>query len=280
MRILDVGALLEGEPIYAPLLGNEGTELVGFEPQDEARHQLESLYAGRGVWFGHILGDGNRHSFYETGYPGCSSLFEPDAQVIDAFSTLSTKEGGNFETLSVSEVETVRLDDLPEVDGPDFTKLDVQGAELMILEHGMSKMQPALVIQTEASFFPLYKNQPLFAEQHLFLQKHGFELHKFIDVMGRSFKPFVSSVPTTPTSQLIEADAVFVRGLTDPDILSEDELLKAAYILNDVYHSYDLVHRLLEVRDGKSIIKLADIYLDEITKSQDRLHIQFLNLKI
>ncbi len=87
-------------------------ELVGFEPQEKARHELESLYAGQGVWYGHILGDGNRHSFYETGYPGCSSLYEPNAQVIDAFTTLSTKEGGNFETLSVSEVETERLDDL------------------------------------------------------------------------------------------------------------------------------------------------------------------------
>ncbi len=47
----------------------------------------------------------------------------------------------------------------------------------MILEHGMSKLKNALVIQTEASFLPLYKNQPLFADQHLFLKDYGFELH-------------------------------------------------------------------------------------------------------
>ncbi len=97
--------------------------------------------------------------------------------------------------------------------------------------------------------------------------------------MGRSFQPLVQPIPTNPTSQLIEVDAVFVRGLTNPDSLSEDELLRSAYILNDVYCSYDLVHRLLEVRDRKSIIKMADIYLEEVRKSGDRLQIQFLNLK-
>lgn len=280
IHILDIGAMVEGDPIYAPLIDIDGTRITGFEPQEEARKELEQKYPQKGVWHGHALGDGKGHTFYRTCYPGCSSLFVPNADVINSLSGMSTEKDGNFEVVSEEAVTTHRLDDLDDVKDVDFAKLDVQGAELMILKHGMEKLGRALVIQTEAAFLPLYEDQPTYAEQHLLLAEYGFNLHKLIDTTGRTYKPFKQPNPTQPVSQFIEADAVFVRRMTRPETLSADELLKASQILHNVYNSYDLTHRYLETFDQKSATNTAKIYYDKILASQGALPLRYLNPKL
>jgi FkbM family methyltransferase len=280
LHILDVGALLEGDPIYSALLNREETTVTGFEPQDDARQELTVKFGARGQWFAHVLGDGGTHTFYKTRYPGCSSILEPNSDVINAFTAMSTKSGGNFEIVSEQQVQTARLNDLDDIQHVDFAKLDVQGAELMVMEHGMSKLASSLIIQTEAAFLPLYKSQPLFADQHLFLRNFNFDLHKFIDVTGRAFIPMVQSNPKQPVSQLIECDAVFVRGLMNPELLSVEELLTACLVLHDVFCSYDVVHRFLVAHDKKATVQTADRYMEALRDFKGRLPVRFLNLKL
>ncbi len=168
VHVLDIGALLEGAPVYEPLLADPGTRLSGFEPSASARHDLEQKYKGRGTWFADALGDGRTHTLHETLYPGCSSLLRPNPVTVEPFYSFSTKEGGPFQVVSEREVSTTRLDDVESLSGVDLVKLDIQGAELMVLQNGMSKIGTAVVVQTEAAFLPLYCDQPLFGEQHDF----------------------------------------------------------------------------------------------------------------
>lgn len=278
ISILDVGALPTGEPVYAPLLSRDGTSVVGFEPQ--ARSLLIEKYGTKYVWLDDMLGDGRDHTFYQTEFPGCSSLFKPNDSLISMFAGMNVHEGGNFHVTNSVPVSTTKLNDIAAVGAIDFAKIDVQGSELMILEHGMEKLRDAVVLEVEAAFLPLYHNQPLFADLHTYLKTYGFELHKFVDVTGRAIGPFAPPNPHHPVSQLIEADAIFVRHLTTPESLSQSQLIKAAHILHDLYCSYDLAYFLLQAYDKAAVVPVADAYMDAIKNTSERLELKFLNIKM
>lgn len=146
--ILDVGALLEGAPVYLPLLEAPAASVYGFEPNPTARDQLRKHFGQQGVWLANVLGDGSQRQFYHTYYPGCASLFEPDPDIVQAFYGMGTDKHMNFSVESQTEVSTSRLDDLVDIPSVDLAKLDVQGAELMVMQNGMSKLGAALVIQS------------------------------------------------------------------------------------------------------------------------------------
>ena len=86
----------------------------------------------------YALGDGNSATLHITLFRGCSSLFEPNEEVIDMFEAISaTTEGGNFRVVSKKKISTRRLDEIEECPQADFIKLDVQGAELLVLENAL-----------------------------------------------------------------------------------------------------------------------------------------------
>ena len=92
--------------------------------------------------------------------------------------------------VNTETVQTKRLDDVEEYPPIDFMKIDVQGGELDILRHGVNTLGNVTVVQLEVEFVPVYKDQPLFGDLQVFLRDQGFQLHKFIDIAGRCFRPF------------------------------------------------------------------------------------------
>jgi len=279
LTIIDVGAMAEGEPRYAPLLQRCSATLIGFEPQPAELEKLRSRAPAGRTYLPHFLGRGGPATFHATRYPGCSSLYEPDPGLIDMFSTIGAgSPAGNFHVVSTSEVHTTRLDDVPGCARPDLIKLDVQGAELDVLEGGVATMAGALVAEVEVEFVPLYRGQPLYGEIQIFFRKHGFQFHKFIDVGGRGFAPLTATGnPFLPISQLLWADAVFVRDFADLGRYADDDLLKAALILDEVYRSYDLVARLLLEYDRRRRSGLAGRYMAELARAERRTLV--LNLR-
>ena len=266
VQILDVGAMPEGEARYRPLLDSGLAFVTGFEPQAD---QLAKLRAAPGPyrWLPHILGDGRPGTFHVTRYPGCSSLLEPDPAVIDLFHRISAgRSGGNFFVVERRPVQTVRLDDVPERPRPDHVKIDVQGAALMVLEHATESLRDTLVIEVEAEFIPLYKNQPLFGDLQSFLGRQGFLFHKFVDICGRAFVPMAPPNPAAAVSQALWADAIFVRDFTRLDGFSHEQLRKAALILHEVYRSYDLALRFLTELDRRSGDDLGRRYHEALLK--------------
>lgn len=260
LEIMDIGAMVEGEERYRSLVDQGLASVTGFEP-NPAEYERLSNRVGPYSYHAVCLGDGNAATLHVTRYPGCTSLLEPDPSVIDAFSGIgASTPGGNFTVVEKVPVETTRLDDVEGCAAPDLIKLDIQGAELLVLENGPKTVSGALVIEVEVEFIPLYKEQPLFGEIQTFLCSKGFELHKFIDISGRCFRPLTRENPQAAMSQLLWADAVFVRSAFALDRLSDDELLKSAIILHDIYRSYDLVHRLLQELDKRTGSKTTADY--------------------
>ena len=260
--VLDVGAMMEGSDRYQVLRDMGLARVTGFEPDETQYRKLMANKAESDLYFPFFLGNGYRQSFHLTRYPGCSSLYEPSSAAIDLFTSISTDKTGNFRVRETVEVETRRLDDITECPSPDLIKIDVQGAELDVLRHASRALKSALVIESEVEFIPLYTDQPLFGDLQLYLRDHGLQLHKLIDIAGRSFRPFSPNQnPYAATSQVLWADAIFVRDFTRLERFSEEELLKASLILHQVYCSYDLVHFFLVEHDRRCNGDLASKYI-------------------
>src|SRR5262249_39692982 len=143
-------------------------------------------------------------------------------------------------------------------------KLDAQGSELDILRHGTRKLADTLVIECEVEFVPIYHDQPLFGDIQVFLRDHGFVLHKLIDCAGRPFRPFHFANPHLPISQLVCADAIFVRNFTKLDTYSDNGLLKAAAVLDLAYDSVDLAALMLAEYDRRCGTKTMQPYSDHL----------------
>ena len=268
IQILDVGAMLEGEACYAGLLEKGLAEVIGFEPNLTELARLHQEGAAHCTWLPYFLGDGAEATFHLTHYPGCSSLYTPDPNVINLFESIGAEPGENFSVLETETVETKRLDDVEECPPMDFVKIDVQGGELDILRHGVKTLGTVTVIQSEVEFVPVYKDQPLFGDLQIFLRDHGFQLHKFFDVAGRCFRPFqMRNNPHGAMSQVLWADAVFVRDFTRLDGFADAQLLKTAAILHEVYLSFDFVRYFLDALDRRNGGALAERYMKALQQN-------------
>jgi hypothetical protein len=78
-------------------------------------------------------------------------------------------------------------------------------------------------------------------------------------------------------SQLLWADAIFVRDFTRLEAFGDDDLLKAAAVLDTVYCSYDLAGILLIEYDRRSKTSLWQTYVSDL-KNRSSLSVQVLNI--
>ena len=259
VKVVDIGANpIDSEPPYAGMLRAGLAEVVGFEPNPAALAVLESRKGPLERYFPHAVGDGARHVLHLCQAPGMTSLLEPDPAVLALFHGFP--EWGRV--LGTETVDTVRLDDVPETTGADLLKLDIQGAELMVLRHAEARLRDAVVIQAEVEFLPLYKGQPLFSEMELFLRGHGFVLHRFFPTVSRAVQPMmVNGDPYAGLGQLVWADAVFIRDLLRLDALSDRQLLTMAAVLHEAYGAVDIAFRLLAEHDRRTGGAVAARYL-------------------
>ena len=249
------------------LLAAGHTQLIGFEPNLEALEQLNQKKGPNEVYLPNAVGDGRRHTLRHCFAPGMTSLLEPNAEVLALFHGFS--DWGRV--LRTEEVNTIRLDDVPQTASLDYLKIDVQGAELMVFENAVERLATALLIHTEVEFLPMYIGQPLFSDVDQFLRRLGFVLHRFHPITSRTIKPMlVNNDPYAGLSQVFWADAIFVRNFTNLRSLSDDQVLRLAIILHDCYRSHDLVLHLLIEFDRRTGMRYGEKYLKELTDSPGR----------
>ena len=111
------------------------------------------------------------------------------------------------------------------------------------------------------------------------MREQGFVLHKFVDVVGRGIRPFqLGDNRHAPISQLIWADAVFIRDFSALEHYSTDGLLKAALVLYDVYASFDLVFLLLKEYDRRQGTELSKVYWGKVS-DESLPPVQFMSIK-
>lgn len=137
-----------------------------------------------------------------------------------------------------------RLDDISEIDAMDFLKMDVQGAELTIINNAPNKLLGTVAIQLEVSFFPLYEGQPTIGIIDQTLRELGFIPHCFAGVKRWPISPAtINGSRRAPLNQLLEADLVYVRDFRRFDYMSAEQWKHLALIAHHCYGSFDLALR-------------------------------------
>jgi FkbM family methyltransferase len=97
-----------------------------------------------------------------------SSLLEPNL-TMEVLPWLEFNESIEVETNTIDNYCTNK-----DIKNIDFIHMDVQGAELMVLEGAKSKINKIKMIWLEVEKIELYKNQPLKNDVENFLMKNGF----------------------------------------------------------------------------------------------------------
>lgn len=261
--VVDIGANpIDGHPPYMPLIRSGHARVIGFEPNPQALEKLQKLKGTDDVYLPHAVGDGGTHQLHICLQEGMTSLLEPNTEVLSLMHGFA--EWGQVQRTET--IQTVRLDDIPETEGVDFIKIDIQGGELMALSNATDRLAGALAIHTEVEFLEMYVGQPLFSDVDQFLRRHGFMLHKFHPLTGRIIQPLMRNNDIyAEGNQLTWADAVYIRDIRSFPALAPAELLKLAAITHDCYGSFDLTVRLLLEYDRQTGANYASCLLQAMT---------------
>jgi FkbM family methyltransferase len=267
-NIVEVGAAPLGdqvEPFQALLDLFPGSSISAFELDPAVCAEL-NMKAPPGVrYYASALGRADeQRTLYETVYPLCTSLYEPDERYADVYQMLDV-----MRLKSTSTVQTTSLDRFVRenaIGGVDFIKMDIQGAELDVLQGGGQTLSSVLAIVCEVEFVPLYKGQPLFGDVDAYLRERDFMFHKILGASGRVMKPLARNGSVRFPMQLMWADALFTCDVLEPRGLSATQLLKLAVLL-DLYESHDVALYLLRHHDALDSTRLAPEYFDALAAS-------------
>jgi len=263
LKVVDVGASpLDGDDApYAALVAAGDADLVAFEAHGPGYAELLKTKRQNETILPQAVGDGMRHTLRLCQAPGMSSLLPPNPDLLKLFHLFP-----NFaRVLSTIEIDTVRLDDVPETAGVDLIKIDIQGAELIVLANSPKRLREVSVIHTEVLFLPMYQGQPLFSDIETFLRSNGFMLHCFQRMERRMVAPFmIDGNPYAELNQIVWADAIFVRDLARLDLYSDRQLLVTANLMHDIYESFDISFLVLTEFDRRRETGLSDKYLSAL----------------
>ncbi len=156
--------------------------LVGFDPDADECARLAAELGPRGAttFVAKALGDEpGTATFYIPREPAGSSLLEPD---LVATSHLGAVDGAKRS--HVTETEVIRLDDWARDTGlerVDAIKLDVEGAEVLVLRGGPETIRQAAAIEIETRFNVNNVGAPLYGDVDALLREAGFVLWTISD---------------------------------------------------------------------------------------------------
>ena len=76
------------------------------------------------------------------------------------------------ESISLTTLDAIK----PSLPSIDFLQIDVQGAELQVLQGAAETLKDIAMLELEMRFYPIYEHEPLFGDVHAFLSARGFLL--------------------------------------------------------------------------------------------------------
>lgn len=238
----------QGWDIFAPQL-----TIYGFDADADACDEANTDIEARKVnWtekhiplaLSNSIGES---TLYVTKHPMCSSLYPPNELYLSRFAGLPELVNLDFTV----EIETNTLDTFCQAEGIeeiDLLQIDVQGAELQVLEGASALLaRSILAVQSEVEFSHLYVNQPLFADVDTYLRKQGFTLFD----LASSYRPGACSPIQSQAhpGKILWADAFYFRDLIQEDLSTQlkapAQILKLA-CLADIMNFSDYALELLE----------------------------------
>lgn len=262
LRIVDVGANpMQHDTPYKLLHGYGHAVVTGFDPQAETLSALKEESSDEDRFLPYAIGDGRSHELNIYKGSGLTSLLKIRRKTL--FYLMGLKRAAELQ--GTEQMATHKLDDLDQISRMDLLKIDIQGAETMVFDHGMTKIGTAVAVHTEVNFFPLYEGQPSFGDVDVALRKAGFVPHSFYHTVKRFVRSGLSrTVEGLKPSHLLDGDIVYFRDLSAADDLSVDQLARMALIADGIYGFYDYALRCVEEIGKKKRINEEDVarYVD------------------
>lgn len=241
ITFFDVGASGGLPPRWEPLASR--LNYVGFEPDPGSRLQLIRFLdrVAKKVVLPFALSDKTGVVELNICRKGeVSSIYEPNTELISKF-----RDPARFDIVKKVEVETRRIDELS-LPQADFVKIDVQGAELDVLEGATSHLESVFGLEIEVEFHELYKGQPLFGEVVAYLAKYGLEFLDFTSLIKWDRHDH------DDFGQCVFGDALFIKMPESVDFGSSGTDVISKYLaLLLVYGRFDLIAVALDMIDQK-----------------------------
>jgi FkbM family methyltransferase len=253
IQIMDVGASAIAEtPIYTKLMDLKTGYLNAFDGDERQIKKIRKAFGENVSIFNNFLFDGTAQNVYRCApESGMTSLFKPKQSALQFFNGFESF--GKVE--SIEEVQTERLDDIDNLPNIDFAKLDIQGAELTVLQNGKVKLDDCLAVQLEVSYVCLYENQPTFGVVDTWMRGRGYVPHCFLDVKKWSINPTIfNNNFRIAGNQLLESDIIYIRDPLQINELSDLQVKKMAVLSHYSMESIDLCAFLLLELERRKVI--------------------------
>ena len=256
--VCDIGASpVEPTSFIDDLINNTNAILYGFEPNEDEFKKLNQTE--RKKYFNIAIGNGKTETLNICAAAGMSSVLKPDLQYLDLFHGFTEWA----KIIKSIDIQTKKLDEINFEKKIDFFKIDIQGYEYEIINHGKQKIKESLIVQIETSPIPLYKNEKSFSYICSSLEDLGFNLHMFNKIKTRCFKPItLQNNIYSGINHLFQLDCVFIKNLNLIDNLSVEELKKLSLMLFYSFKSYDLVDMLIQKISKIESVNLITQYRD------------------
>lgn len=182
---------------------------------------------------------------------GGSSLLEANMPLLESFARQES-----FQLDGTVQLQTLPLDEAARRYGmtdASYIKLDIQGAELEVLQSGEQLLKDSVTaLRVEMEFLPIYKGQPLFPEIDSWIRGKGFvpmgvvEARHWRTTTSKRMSFFRSPRPYS-RGQLAHADVIYLRDTAALDCGTENgvvRVLKAAFLAMN-YECVDYAASLL-----------------------------------
>lgn len=233
LTVLDIGVRGGPHPRWFPF--GSKVHVIGIDADPEECARLSRLSSPvRTSYLSCAVGaqDNATATLYITRQPGCSSLLPPNHALLSHF-----PYGEQFTIERTTTVTLVSLDTICARHhiAPDVIKMDVQGAELAVIEGGARVFDRALLVETEVEFNPIYQAQPLLPDIDRALRAQGFLLLGLRRTVWRR-----STEGPAGGGTLIHGDALYVRDPQPSDRVRRRHLAMAL----SAYQQWDLVATL------------------------------------
>jgi FkbM family methyltransferase len=171
--ILDIGASNGGYATKARKIFPQA-KIISFEPLPNSFNALQKKFANDKLHnaFNIVLSDvAGEMEFFENDYSGSSSILSMTENHIDAY-----PQTAHAKRIIVQSKTLDEIFDTLKIESETLMKIDVQGAESMVLKGSEKSLEKIKLIFVESSFVELYKNQWLFDNLYQFLIQRNFKL--------------------------------------------------------------------------------------------------------
>ena len=266
---MDVGASAIAEvPMYKLLLDKQLAHLNAFDGDERQAEQIKIAYPQNSSVYNDFLFDGTEQTVYiASPASGMTSLLKPRSEALEFFN--------GFDKFGIVErterIVTKRLDDVHGLPSIDLLKMDVQGAELTVLQNGTQKLANCLAVQLEVSYICLYENQPTFGDVDVWMRSQGYVPHCFLDVKRWSISPTIFNGNFRfPGNQLLESDIIYIRDPLRLEALSDIQIKKLSILSHYCFKSIDLCVFLLRELERRGAVypNTHQQYLLDLKKGQ------------